>query len=247
MVAYIVARFRSHDLGLDENCVNAVSIIVIVCYAVGTRLSYVLLNLESYQGHLLRMINPFRGGTSQYGGFLLSVIGLWFFIIRRRVEINRLAALALPSMLIAVAIGRLGCLANGCCFGEPTSWLGIHYPPSSRPWILYGDSALHPTQIYEAAGAVLCLTVFLSLTKKQIPLSLANASVLTLYPATRIAADIYRYYPIDHHFFGIPHNTWVSAVIMLAGVILLVVNISKMRGSSLLSFIGYRSNSYRRG
>lgn len=49
---------------------------------------------------------------------------------------------AIP-IAVSIAIGRLGCLAGGCCYGQPTS----------LPWgIDFGDGIRrHPTQLYEFA------------------------------------------------------------------------------------------------
>jgi phosphatidylglycerol:prolipoprotein diacylglycerol transferase len=53
-----------------------------------------------------------------------------------------LAGLCVP---VALAMGRIGCLLNGCCYGKRTGlpW-GIAYPAGSG---IVG--ARHPTQIYE--------------------------------------------------------------------------------------------------
>ncbi|MGH7461926.1 MAG: prolipoprotein diacylglyceryl transferase family protein, partial [Longimicrobiales bacterium] len=54
-------------------------------------------------------------------------------------------AVALPA---GFAIGRIGCFLAGCCAGAPTDlpW-GVHYQGSAE--------AVHPTQLYEAAGGLL--------------------------------------------------------------------------------------------
>ncbi len=50
-------------------------------------------------------------------------------VFARRAKLNVLAffdVLAVP-LLIAHAIGRVGCLLNGCCYGRPTdAWYGVH-------------------------------------------------------------------------------------------------------------------------
>jgi prolipoprotein diacylglyceryltransferase len=51
-------------------------------------------------------------------------------------------AYAIP-LAMALAIGRLGCFFNGCCYGNPTQ----------VPWGVdfFGDGPRHPTQLYETA------------------------------------------------------------------------------------------------
>ena len=75
-------------------------------------------------------------------------------------------AIALP---VGFAIGRVGCFLAGCCFGSATSlpW-GVRYSPGTEPFAqqqalgLIDGNALstlpvHPTQLYEAIGALLIL------------------------------------------------------------------------------------------
>src|SRR5688572_7334677 len=77
-------------------------------------------------------------------------------------------AIALP---VGFAIGRVGCFLAGCCFGSATTlpW-GVRYSPGTEPFAqqqalgLIDGNALstlpvHPTQLYEAAGALLILCI----------------------------------------------------------------------------------------
>lgn len=80
-------------------------------------------------------------GKTIVGGLLggmLAVIAVKRILgIRRRLG-NTIA----PAVALGMAVGRLGCLCRGCCYGRPTV----------LPWgIDFGDGiARHPTQIYEA-------------------------------------------------------------------------------------------------
>jgi phosphatidylglycerol:prolipoprotein diacylglycerol transferase len=56
-----------------------------------------------------------------------------------------LAAVPIP---LGLAIGRLGCLAAGCCCGRPTdSWLGVYAPNEAGLWL-----NRYPTQLLSAAA-----------------------------------------------------------------------------------------------
>jgi phosphatidylglycerol:prolipoprotein diacylglycerol transferase len=61
-------------------------------------------------------------------------------------------------LVLAQAIGRLGCFAAGCCFGTPTtSPLGVVYtdPRAHALSQVPLNVPLHPTQLYEAAGSLI--------------------------------------------------------------------------------------------
>lgn len=61
------------------------------------------------------------------------------------------------------AVGRLGCFFNGCCHGAPTSvpWaVTFTHPFADMDPALLGV-ALHPTQLYEAAGELVLAAVII--------------------------------------------------------------------------------------
>jgi phosphatidylglycerol:prolipoprotein diacylglycerol transferase len=48
-----------------------------------------------------------------------------------------MADLVAPSLLLGLALGRIGCLLNGCCHGGicDNPWLGITFPKDSPPYV----------------------------------------------------------------------------------------------------------------
>lgn len=70
--------------------------------------------------------------------------------------------LALP---IPLAIIKLACLVNGCCFGSPCDWpWGIVYPYRAVP---PAGIARHPTQLYEVAAFVFIHFVLITLERRR--------------------------------------------------------------------------------
>jgi phosphatidylglycerol:prolipoprotein diacylglycerol transferase len=59
-----------------------------------------------------------------------------------------LADVAAPGVILAQAIGRIGCNINGCCYGQPTSlpWAYVYTNPNTAAPL---GVAVHPTQLYE--------------------------------------------------------------------------------------------------
>lgn len=124
-------------------------------------------------------------GLSLGTALLPSVLGaiggglaLWL-LAQRALGLRRppLAAVALGLTLV-VALGRLGCLCAGCCFGTVSAlpW-AAHYGPASAPWLLHralglvGDAAptslgVHPYPLYESLALLLWLPVLLWLTRR---------------------------------------------------------------------------------
>ncbi|HWN71681.1 MAG TPA: prolipoprotein diacylglyceryl transferase [Haliangium sp.] len=108
----------------------------------------------------LAALKFWQGGLTFYGGLLLAIPGGIWFVRRRRLDIGRVADIAAPCTMLGLFFGRLGCFLNGCCYGVPTaSWPGVEFPGHLGP--------VHPTQLYEAAGAlVLAVALYAAMRRR---------------------------------------------------------------------------------
>jgi phosphatidylglycerol---prolipoprotein diacylglyceryl transferase len=180
-IALAYRRAREDDFAFDRGRVLDGAFWMTVAGLVGSRIVYVVVNAQQYgracfgAGGPSRTIGavladcskPFQiweGGLVFYGGVgAAALVGLWF-ARREGWSFLRVADLFAPALALGHAIGRLGCLAAGCCFGkEAGADYGVTFWPGSVAFeelrsvsaISVGASAtppLHPTQVYEAIG-----------------------------------------------------------------------------------------------
>lgn len=103
------------------------------------------------------------GGGSFLGVFVGAAAGAAAFCRLRRRSFPAVADVLAAAAPLGLAVMRVGCLLNGCCYGRPTRlpW-GIVFsgPCAVRPDLR--GIPLHPTQLYEAAGD-LAIFAFLDL------------------------------------------------------------------------------------
>jgi phosphatidylglycerol:prolipoprotein diacylglycerol transferase len=109
-------------------------------------------NLSTHTCHpprdCLAALKFWQGGLTFYGGLLLALPGGLWYVRRKRLDTGRVADIAAPCIMLGLALGRVGCFFNGCCYGVATDGpLGVQFPGHPGP--------VHPTQLYEAAGALL--------------------------------------------------------------------------------------------
>ena len=80
------------------------------------------------------------GGLAIYGGVLGASLGIWIYIkLSRRKRKNQhygfFIDLVTPGIILAQAIGRIGCTINGCCCGNPAPdwlpWSVVYTHPNS--------------------------------------------------------------------------------------------------------------------
>lgn len=155
------------------------------------------------------------GGLAYYGGFLFAApVGLWY-AKKKKLGVLRIADLTAPFIAFGLFFGRMGCFFNGCCFGAVTdvSW-AMHFPGH--------HVHRHPTQLYEAAGA---LTIFAILYLVIRPRKRAHgevfASLLVLYALLRFNLEWIRA-DARGGFAGLSTSQWISLPLAALGIWLFV-------------------------
>ncbi len=148
------------------------------------------------------------GGLSAYGAILGAALGIWIYSRFSKFQIGYFFDLIAPAIILAQAVGRVGCTINGCCYGTPTSlpW-GITYT--------YVDTggATHPTTVYELIYNLIVFAVLLKLRGRLKPDGSLFLVYLSLYSLWRLGTDFLR---VGTPFvFGL-HQAQVIAIIVLA-------------------------------
>lgn len=102
------------------------------------------------------------GGLVWYGG-LLGALGSLPWLIRSQnlplwLTLDTLA----PPTLLGLAIGRIGCLMAGCCYGAMSRvpW-AVHYPHNHPT----AGMTVHPSPVYESVGAIVLAALLLTAEK----------------------------------------------------------------------------------
>lgn len=139
----------------------------------GARLLHWGLNPTLYTSEQLSPWALQLSGFTIVGGLIsATVVGI---IVGKfnKIEILRFGDLVVPYLGLSIAIARIGCFLNGCCFGKVTSvpW-GVKFPILSYAHLyqlthgvgsFFTVLSIHPTQIYEMlatiAGAIIAIII----------------------------------------------------------------------------------------
>ncbi|MGA2253066.1 MAG: prolipoprotein diacylglyceryl transferase family protein [Thermoguttaceae bacterium] len=123
-----LAAYRARRVGVDPEMIFTLAFWMILPGILGARIVYVCEYWfqdfwPEYKNGLLALVfaivNVPKGGLVVYGAFFGGMLGLGLFWRRNRVPLLATADLIAPSMLLGLALGRVGCLLNGCCYGGP--------------------------------------------------------------------------------------------------------------------------------
>lgn len=98
----------------------------------GARILYNLLYLDDFLKEPLRIFSLSFSGYTLYGGMGAGLLGGWIISGKDAKFYLKLLDVLSPAAGIGVAVSRVGCFLNGCCFGKPTKmpW-GIVFPRGS--------------------------------------------------------------------------------------------------------------------
>jgi phosphatidylglycerol:prolipoprotein diacylglycerol transferase len=166
VVSYIVtliAMKYTHNIEkLTYDEAVDVTIYSIAGGVIGARLFYVALNMGTFLKSPIHILYLREGGLSWHGAMIGGFLGLYLMHLLKKIPMGRIADYAAVHGTLALAIGRIGCFLNGCCYGKECS----------LPWAVdFSEAGIHghrhPTQIYEALLLVVCFIVFLWWWKKK--------------------------------------------------------------------------------
>ena len=133
LAASTAARWRAQQLGLDPELIVSLALWLVVSGIVGARIFYVIQYRDQYWHQPWAILQFYEGGLVVYGALIGASVGSIAFLKRRNLPILAVADMVAPSLMLGLAIGRIGCLLNGCCWGGQcgTDQWGIQFPVGS--------------------------------------------------------------------------------------------------------------------
>ena len=176
---------------LSANTILTAALIAIPSGIIFSRLLHVIDRWSYYSQNPGEMVG--FSGLTIYGAILGAAIGIWICSRFIKFRFAYFADLLTPGLILAQAIGRVGCTLNGCCYGaEAPTWLPwsvvyTHpdcYAPKGIP--------LHPTQVYEIIFLLAVFGVIFWLRKRFKPDGSLFLIYLGIYSAWRIGIDFLR-------------------------------------------------------
>jgi phosphatidylglycerol:prolipoprotein diacylglycerol transferase len=177
-----------------------------------------LLHVFEHWDYFMRNPGQIIGGEGLtiYGAVLGAALGIWIYSRIRKISFGYLADVIAPAIILAQAIGRVGCTINGCCYGVPTDlpWAFVYMHP-----LTYGPIGVpvHPTQVYEIIYNLMVFGVLMMLKNRFCPDGSLFLIYLVFYAAWRLGIDFIR----DRNilFIGLDEAQLISIVVLIfAGV-----------------------------
>ena len=233
--AFIVIEREARRRGEDTRYLTSGMIVVAVAALVGGRMYHVIDQWQLYKDDLTKIVLPPYSGLGVYGGIAAGLVAMVLYTRYRRLNFWTWADIVAPGLLVMQGIARWGNFANQELYGPPTTapW-GIAIqcqnrvaayacPPGSDPLATLGQH-FQPLFLYESisglVGAVVLLWIARRFGSRLRPGDIALMFFIW-YATTRFVLEPLR--ADNWTFFGVPTAMIVSAFVILAATIALVI------------------------
>jgi phosphatidylglycerol:prolipoprotein diacylglycerol transferase len=152
--------------GVETEKILDLAFLLILSGVIGARVFHIIISWDYYRQDILSVLKFWTGGLVFYGGLLTAVLVYIVYIRVKKLPFWKTADLFAPGLALGQGIGRLGCLAAGCCYGRPVElpWSVTFTHPESLAYPL--GVPLHPTQLY-SSFSLFALFGFLVLFRKR--------------------------------------------------------------------------------
>ena len=182
VAAILLANYRGKKRGFDLDLLYNIIIIAMVFGFLGAKLMYIATNFKAFLNAPKELL--FSGsGFVVYGGIILGFIAAFLYCRIKKISFLKHFDLFMPSISVAQAFGRVGCLGAGCCYGKETeSFLSIVFNNSP---IAPEGVHLIPTQIYSSLGNFAIAAILLIYAKKDRKLGNVGDVILHSAPDSR--------------------------------------------------------------
>jgi phosphatidylglycerol:prolipoprotein diacylglycerol transferase len=215
---------------------------LLVAGLAGSRVLYIITRWkDEYSRNPLKVLQIWEGGLVWYGGLIAATIVAWRFVRQYRISFWPYADVLVPGVSLGHGIGRLGCFAAGCCFGNvarPGFPVTVQFPEGSPAFAEHVNKGLlefgahaslpvYPTQLMEAFGETIIFFTLMIIRSRKRFHGQVLLSYFFLYPLLRTVIEMFRgdsirgflfHWPEKGHEMLLSTSQAVSILMALAGM-----------------------------
>ncbi len=192
LAGLLTLKRRADRAGLDGGRLVDLALWLVIWALIGAKGLLVVVELPRYLAHPGELIGVLRAGGVFLGGFLAAVAAGVVLIRRHRLPPLQTLDVIVPSVALGQAIGRVGCLLAGCCWGAPCAlpWAVTYTDPQAAANV--GTPlhvALHPFPMYAALFDLGLYLVLDALYRRRPAVGSVFAGYLVLYGIGRFLLE----------------------------------------------------------
>lgn len=236
IVAYLFGRARAARYGLTQEQVGDAFFWTLILGVLGARIGFILQMLPYYLEHTDELFTLQFQGLTSYGGIVAGFLGLLWLAKRAKVPARNYLDLAGAPLLLGHAIGRVGCLLNGCCYGRRCD----------LPWAIpvkHQVGLFHPAQIYDSLMVLVGLGLLLLAERRGLRPGQSVLLAVSIYCASRFVYEFWRAgtpaevnvgFATSTYFGGLPlTEAQIFSILVIALCAILWVGLSRKRSTTV--------------
>ena len=203
VLGFYLMLHEAERKGLDRSRVYWIGIATAALGLVAARAYVVVTHAPEYAGHPVDALLIWKGGTGSTGMYVGGLLGSVAAARWLAVPVGALLDGYAPSAALGVAIGRVACFLNGCCYGNISDApLAVRFPPGSAPQVAHAAAGLvaegaaslpvQPVQLYEAAYGLVLFAILWHYRRVPRRDGALMALFFLLYPLGRFFTEFLR-------------------------------------------------------
>jgi phosphatidylglycerol:prolipoprotein diacylglycerol transferase len=133
-----LASRRARKEGINPEYIHDLALYILAGGILGARIVFYMQYPEQFSS-FLDFFAIWNGGLVFYGGMFggLFGYGIAYYRVIKKHKLSgwKIADIAAPCLALGLCLGRIGCLLNGCCYGDVAcpNCYGISFPLSGMP------------------------------------------------------------------------------------------------------------------
>ncbi|OWK44342.1 prolipoprotein diacylglyceryl transferase family protein [Fimbriiglobus ruber] len=128
LTAMVWGPLRGARIGVPKDKMQDFAILLFLCGFAGARVLYMVQYSDQFPdksivGLIKAFFQIWNGGIVLYGSVFGGLIAFLYFyrLVLRKLHVSawKFADVVAPLIALGIAVGRIGCYLNGCCWGQP--------------------------------------------------------------------------------------------------------------------------------
>lgn len=203
--------------GLGFLLLGAYLLYIIVTYSIPEIISFIK------KGNFTFLL---PSGLVFFGGLIGGIFGVIIGAKFAKVTISDVCEIFLPYIPLGHAIGRVGCLLAGCCYGiEYDGFLAVYYPNAVSG--ISQDTGHFPVQLTEVFVNLMICIILIHFSKKAHQKLDCLFVYLSLYSCTRFLLEFLRGDTERGSFGAFSTSQWISLLLLACSATYALIKKSK--------------------
>ncbi len=216
LIAYVVSESEFKRKGINSNLTDLLLIACVIGGLGGAKLLFLYqqVPITDFMSDPVRYL---ASGFTFFGGLIGALVLIWLVTQMKRISFLAVTDTIAPVLVLAYAVGRIGCFLVGDDYGIPSNlpW-AVSFPNGSPPTY----ETVHPTQVYDTISMTIVFMYLWSIRKKNYPAGRMSAITFIILGAQRFLVEFLRT-TTPSFIPGLSQSQVISIGLIVLGLVML--------------------------